>query len=138
MITERIDGESHEQEEGGATILVVEDDELLLSLVERFLTENGFRVLTANDGLEAVHFYRTHGKRIRIVLMDIDLPTLNGLDAFQRMKEINADVRVVFASGSLNPSLKHQLREAGAKRFVQKPYGPDDILKTIREVLQEE
>lgn len=119
-------------------ILLVEDEELLRTLMEDYLGERGFRVFSARDGAEAVHLYRENWNTIQIVFSDVDLPMLNGLDAFQRMKEINPDVRVIFASGSLNPSLKHQLRQAGAKRFVQKPYGLDDILKTIREVLQEE
>ena len=118
-------------------ILLVEDEELLRSLVERYLQSEGFQVYTAADGIEAVQQYREHWKMIQVVCSDCDLPKLNGFEAFQQMKAINADVKVMFASGFFKPQVIQQLRAAGVKYFVQKPYGPEEILTTIRILLGE-
>ena len=138
MIAENTGMKNHERSEGGEMILIVEDEELLRDLVEEFLKVSGYRVLTANDGLKAVEYYKTHAGEIRVVLLDINLPVLSGPEAFQRMKEINPDVPVIFASGSLNAPLKQKLLAGGAKRVVQKPYGPQEILETIRQILLEQ
>lgn len=117
-------------------ILLVEDEELLRVLVERYLENHGFCVFSAGDGVVAVQLYQEYWREIQIVISDIDLPNMNGVELFQRIKAINPEVQAIVASGSLDVQLEHQLLEAGVKRFLWKPYGPEEILKTIREVLE--
>ncbi|MCX6144923.1 MAG: PAS domain S-box protein [Ignavibacteriales bacterium] len=119
----------------GQTVLVVEDEEMLLDLLETLLEEQGYRVLTARDGQEAVDIYRQFGDGISIVLSDMGLPKLGGWEVFRQMKEMNPKVRCILASGYFDPDLRVQMVKEGAVDFVQKPYVPNVILARIGEVI---
>lgn len=117
------------------TVLLVEDEVMLLDLLAALLEENGYRVLTAHDGLQAVEVYKKYQKEIGLVLSDMGLPKLGGWDALKQMREINPEVKVILASGYFDPQLKGDMIQSGAKDFVQKPYVPEQILQRIREVI---
>ncbi|MBX2991192.1 MAG: response regulator [Bacteroidetes bacterium] len=127
-----------DQSSGGETILVVEDEQLLLDLVKGLLESKGYKVLSAVDGLEAINIYSSKKDEIDLVLTDLGLPKIDGWEAFQRMKEINPNVKVVFASGYIDTTLRSNLLRAGAKDLVQKPYLPDEILNRVRELVSRE
>ncbi|MFI5251637.1 MAG: response regulator [Bacteroidota bacterium] len=117
------------------TILLVEDEEMLLDLLQTILLSKGFNVLTAKDGLEAIDVYKSHEGKIDLILSDMGLPRMGGWEMFCQIKEMNPKVKAILASGYLDPNLKAEMIKAGAKDFVQKPYEPDIILKRIREVI---
>jgi len=130
------DKESNEEIPGGTeTILLVEDEEVLARLVSAFLEEKGYRVLLSRDGAEAIEMYQRHCHEIDLVFADMGLPILGGWEAFHKMKETNPDVKVIFASGYLDPSAKSELLKKGAKDFIQKPFEPEKVLRRIRQVL---
>lgn len=120
---------------GTETLLVVEDEEMLLELEKTLFGGKGYRVLTARDGVEAIEVYSNHKDEIALVLTDMGLPKLGGWEAFQKMKEINPQVKVILASGYLDPNLKSEMLKAGAIDFVQKPYVPHELLRRIREMI---
>ena len=121
----------------GQTVLLVEDEEMLLDLLQALLEENGYRVLTAKDGMEAVEVYRSHVEEISIVLSDMGLPKLGGWEAFRRMREMNPDIRCILASGYFDPDLRMDMIKEGAIDFVQKPYIPNVILARISEAIHD-
>lgn len=121
---------------GHETILVVEDEELLLELVQSFLEDKGYTVLTARDGQEAVEVYARHKDEIELVLSDMGLPKMGGWEAFRRMREIDPNVKAILASGYLDPNVRSEMLKAGAKDFVQKPYDIDEILVRLREAIE--
>jgi YesN/AraC family two-component response regulator len=92
-------------------------------------------VFTAQDGKEAVEMFKQHQQEVDIVLTDMGLPGMTGVDEFKILKEIAPNVKVIFASGFFEPVIKSDLYIAGAKGFIQKPYSPGEILQKIREVL---
>ncbi|MEK6572226.1 MAG: response regulator, partial [Bacteroidota bacterium] len=120
---------------GKETILLVEDEEMLLDLLGTLLAGKGYRVLTSKDGIEAVDVYRRHRSEVALVLMDVGLPRLSGQEVLQKLKEMNPKVRVILASGYLDPLIKSEMLQAGAKYFVQKPYVPNEILRQVRDTL---
>ncbi len=122
---------------GSETILVIEDEPMLLDLLQILLSTNGYDVLTAADGEEALRIYRERHRDIALVLSDMGLPKLGGWEVFQKMREVNPRVRSILASGYLDQHLRADLLAAGAKDFIQKPYIPDEILRRIREVIDE-
>ncbi|MDD8017094.1 MAG: PAS domain S-box protein [Bacteroidota bacterium] len=127
---------SSEEIKGGTeTILLVEDEEALIFLIQVLLESKGYRVLTVGDGIEAVEFYRQHKSEIDLVVTDIGLPRLTGDEVFLEMKKINPDLKLMLASGYLEPEKRSELLQSGAKDFVQKPYEPDEVLMKIRRVL---
>ena len=120
---------------GNETILIVEDEEMLTELMKIILEEKGYTVLTASDGDEAVALYTRHQREIRLVLSDLGLPRMNGFEVYRKLKNLNPGIRMILASGYLEPEMKSQILREGARYFIQKPYTPDTILRTIRRVL---
>ncbi len=120
---------------GTETILLVEDEEMLIQMVSFLLESKGYNVLCAHDGLEAVSVYQSHKNEIALVVTDMGLPVLTGIDEFKKIKEINPHVKVIFASGYFEPDVKSELLKDGANGFIQKPYEPDYVLRLIRQVL---
>ncbi len=117
------------------TILVVEDEEMLLDLVKSLLEDRGYNVMTARDGQEGLDKYTTHHKQIACILTDMGLPKLGGWEMFLKMKEVNPDVKAILASGYCDPKIRSEMMNEGAKDFIQKPYVTEIVLNRIREVI---
>jgi CheY-like chemotaxis protein len=120
---------------GTETLLIAEDEEMLLDLLRGLFAGKGYTVLTARDGIEAVEVYRQHMDKVALVLMDMNLPKLGGWETYLKLKEVNPKAKVIIASGFVGPNLKSEILKAGAKDFVQKPYIPVEILRRVRRVL---
>jgi two-component system cell cycle sensor histidine kinase/response regulator CckA len=124
--------------EGGTeTILLVEDEEMLRSLTKMVLKGKGYNVVTASDGEEAVRMFMLRQNDIALVLSDLGLPKLNGYDVLKQVKRIKPSVKFIIASGYIEPAEKSEILESGARDFIQKPYVPNDMLRRIRQVLDE-
>ncbi len=120
---------------GAGRVLVVDDEPLVRKLTCCVLERDGFGVLTAADGEEALAVYRDHAAEIDLVLLDYMMPKLNGLQVFQALQKMDRNVRVIFSSGYTMDSDSDQLLATGARAFVPKPYRPEQLLKVVREVL---
>lgn len=118
------------------TILVVEDEQLMLRLLEKFLSRQGYQVLVASDGEQAIEAYCRHKTEIDVVLLDVGLPKVKGMDVLLKMKDENPDVRVVIASGYLEPKVKTEMYRAGVKDFIDKPYMLPEVLETLRSLTE--
>jgi CheY-like chemotaxis protein len=120
---------------GKETLLVVEDEELLMMSLRMMLVEKGYNVISAGDGLEAVNIYKEKKKDIALVLTDLGLPKITGMEECRQIKTINPDARMVVATGFLDPVMKSEFLKAGVKDFLYKPYDIKQVLKVIRLVL---
>jgi two-component system, cell cycle sensor histidine kinase and response regulator CckA len=120
---------------GNETILLVEDEESLLHLVGMFLVGKGYRVLSAGDGESAVKMLQSHKEQVSLVFMDIDLPRLNGWDAYLKMKEINPSLRAILTSGYRLSVSQEEMTKEGVRVFLPKPYSPAEVFKRIRKEL---
>jgi DNA-binding response OmpR family regulator len=118
------------------TMLIVDDERLMLRLLEKFFSQHGYHVLVASDGEQAIEVYRSYKRRIDAVLLDIRLPKTTGEEVFRRMKEENATVKVIIASGFLETSIKNEMTFAGVKRFVNKPYVLNELLEVFQDVIE--
>ncbi len=122
--------------QGGAeTILLVEDEDSLRELVASLLREQGYSVLQAADGEEAVQVYAEHADHIALVFTDLGLPKLSGWQAFRKMRGIRPSVKAIVATGYLEPMLKSEIAESGVMEFLQKPYRPGEIFRKVREAI---
>jgi PAS domain S-box-containing protein len=116
---------------GKGRVLLVDDEESLLTLGARMLKHLGFTVLTAENGLRAVELYREREKEIDLVLMDLTMPYINGVEAFLELRNLNPDVRVILASGYSREDMANRYAGKGLAAILQKPYN----LTRLREVL---
>ncbi|MGQ9713994.1 MAG: GAF domain-containing protein [Anaerolineae bacterium] len=120
---------------GQETILVVDDEEDVRGLVTRVLRAEGYHVLQAEDGQRAVEVLVQCKDEVDLVMLDLIMPRMDGVETFRRLREIKPDARVLISSG-YSPDLEGQaLLEEGAAGFLQKPYDMDQVLRKVREVL---
>ncbi len=119
----------------GETVLFVEDELEQLKLMETFLTDEGFNVLTARDGAEAVEVHRRFRDAIAVVVLDLGLAKLNGWEAFRIMKQMNPKLKGILASGFLSAEVKSQLANGTLSALVPKPYEPRQLLTNIERAI---
>ena len=128
--------ETLEEIQGGTeTLLVVEDEEMLAIPLQMALVDKGYKVLVAGDGFAALKIYQERKNDIALVLTDLGLPTISGLEVCNKIKQINPKERVILATGFLDPEVKAKFLKAGVERFLYKPYDLTKVLKEIRIVL---
>jgi two-component system cell cycle sensor histidine kinase/response regulator CckA len=122
--------------QGDKTILIVEDEPLMLRLLEKFFGRHGYQVLMAEDGEQAIEVYCCFKHTINAVLLDMRLPKIMGEEVFYKMKEEDPAVKVVMASGFFDRDVRTEMALAGAKRFVNKPYNMEELLEIFRIVIE--
>ncbi len=123
---------------GSETILVVEDEEAVSSLVVRVLRERGYRVLLARDGGEALEIWRRYPARIDLVLTDVVMPHVGGPELIEQLHAMGQRPRVLFASGYTNQALS-SLRGLDLEvDVIEKPYSVADLVARVRLALDRE
>jgi two-component system, cell cycle sensor histidine kinase and response regulator CckA len=120
------------------TILVVEDEVQMQEVMGELLQSNGYTVLLANDGLEAIEMYKQRGEQIALVILDVMLPELDGRDTYYELKKINENIKVFFCSGYTSLVEIQSLLEKENLYAIQKPFSPKEFLAVVKEVLSEE
>jgi two-component system cell cycle sensor histidine kinase/response regulator CckA len=121
---------------GSETVLVVEDEESVRALLRRILKEGGYTVLLAANGAEAVERYAERSTEIDLVVLDIIMPQMGGRETYERLREINPEVKVLLSSGYSENGQAQDILAAGARGFLQKPYDLRAVLHSVRETLE--
>jgi PAS domain S-box-containing protein len=119
------------------SILVVDDEELIRQVTKYALEENCYHVIEAKDGPEALVVFARHADSIQLVVTDIMLPFMDGVELVRSLKKIKPDVLIIAASGEGDQQLVSRLEELGIATFLPKPYGIDKLLATVGATLQE-
>lgn len=117
------------------TVLVVDDEESVRGLVQHMLEVMGFTVITANDGREGVAAFKKDSAIIRLVVLDMTMPHLDGSETFRELRRIRSDVKAILTSGYNEQSAINQFSGKGLAGFIQKPFRYDDFQAVVRKVL---
>jgi DNA-binding response OmpR family regulator len=104
--------------------------------MRELMESEGFSVLTACDGEEAVRIYREQPRRIGLVISDLQMPKLGGWNTFLKIRECDAAARVILLSGDFEPRRRAEMSAAGVTGYLTKPIRPDEMLRTIRTALE--
>lgn len=120
---------------GAAHVLVAEDEEGVRRTLKAILVALGYQVTLCNDGQDAVDFYKTSWRDVNLVILDMVMPRMGGLDAFLAMQAINPSLRAILCSGYSMSGNVQKILDAGVKRFIQKPFQISDLSRVIAEVL---
>jgi PAS domain S-box-containing protein len=120
---------------GTETILIAEDESMVRELAVRILTQAGYSVLVAGDGMEAVEIFEDNADRISLVLLDAVMPRLTGHEAYDQIKFRKPDLPVVFCSGHDPETRQVKLLVDAGVQIVQKPFDSNVLLRVIREML---
>jgi DNA-binding response OmpR family regulator len=115
------------------TVLLVEDDELVRDAMTRTLVREGYLVMTAPTGHDAIGLLRTPLSPIDVVLLDINLPDISGIDLCARFRELQPNLKVVVCTGGTDPEEAAELLKMGINGYFPKPVPMDDLLAAVHE-----
>ena len=104
--------------------------------MQKLLEKEGFQVLAAQDGAEAVELHSRYKNEIGIALLDLGLPNMSGWEAFQKMKKINPKLKGILASGYVSAEAESRLAKGELNGVLQKPYAAAEVLATIKRAFQ--
>ena len=112
-------------------ILLVDDEEMILSVADEMIQVLGYNVITARDGQEALDTYRDKKDQIDMVILDLIMPGMGGGETFDQLKSLNPDVKVLLSSGySINGQASTILKR-GCRGFIQKPFSLQALSQKI-------
>jgi two-component system cell cycle sensor histidine kinase/response regulator CckA len=120
---------------GTGTVLLVDDEEMILEVGRELLKAMGYQVLITRDGKEAIETYKENQDNIDIVLLDMVMPDIGGGEAYDRMKEINPDIKVLLSSGYGIDGQATEILKRGCDGFIQKPFSVEDLSQKLSEIL---
>ena len=117
------------------TVLLVDDEESILSVGKQMLERIGFTVITARDGREAVELYKQNLEEISLVLLDLVMPHLDGEETFRELRRAKSNVKVVMCSGYNEQEVTQKFAGKTISGFIQKPYTFNQIKGKILKIL---
>lgn len=119
------------------TVLIVEDEEITRDTMAKVLVSEGYMVLTAATGHDAMGQLRTPLAPINVVLLDVHLPDCSGIDLCARIRQMYPHVPVIVCTGEARPEEGAQLLQLGVSRYFLKPISVDELLASVEQTLKE-
>jgi CheY-like chemotaxis protein len=113
----------------------VDDEEMIIDVGEQLLEKLGYRVIVASSGREAVALYEKNKADVDMLILDMIMPGMSGAETYDRLKEINPDIKVLLSSGYSINGQAQEIIERGCDGFIQKPYNMKELSQAIRETL---
>ena len=142
LITAKIREEDHTPPEeasvgGTETILLAEDDEYVRAMTKSVLTEFGYTIIEAVNGAEAVSKFTEFNETIDLLLLDMIMPKMNGKEALDEIRQLRPDIKAIFSSGYAPETIRQKAALDDGVHLIAKPASPTDLLKKVRQVLDE-
>jgi CheY-like chemotaxis protein len=116
-------------------VLIVDDEEFITLLAQQVLTDEGYRVVTAKNGFQAIELYRKLKDQVSLVILDFVMPVMDGADVFAELQQIDPAVPVVLSSGFAEQDRLRGMLARGLRGFIPKPYTQQKLLDQIRQTL---
>lgn len=121
---------------GSNTVLLVDDEPMILDIGKQMLERTGLEVLTAKSGDKAIEVYKKDFKRIDLVILDLIMPGLTGVDTYYELKKINPEIKVLFSSGYRKNLDVTTIIDQGRSSFIQKPFKMEQLTQEIGKLLE--
>jgi PAS domain S-box-containing protein len=118
-------------------VLLIDDEESMQELGRELLEEEGYRVLIASNGQDAVHLYRQRSAEIQLVILDLVMPGMDGGQTYLELRKINPHLKVFFCTGYMPDQVISALLEEESLKALQKPFNPENFVRMVRDVLDE-
>lgn len=119
-----------------ATILVVEDEEMVRNVARASLEHGGFRVLPAADGDEALRLFAQHSTEISLVLLDLDMPGLSGVQLLRILRRQGLQAPVLVSSGFSELEVARRFQGLAVAGVIEKPFRVDQLIRRVRDALE--
>ena len=123
---------------GEGTVLLVDDEEMILDVGKQMLERMGYHVLLARGGKEAVEVYEEDRDEIEMVILDMIMPEMGGGETYDKLKEINPEIKVLLSSGYSVDGKATEILDRGCDGFLQKPFNVKDMSHKVRAILEKE
>jgi PAS domain S-box-containing protein len=130
-------GVQHTSEKGHETVLIVDDEKDIRRISGRILENNGYRVMTAGSGEEALDVFKEDGDRIQLVILDLGMPGMGGRKCLEELMKIDPEVKVLVSSGYIQDEYDMKTGLDGASGFIPKPFKQEEMINTIKKILSE-
>jgi signal transduction histidine kinase len=124
-----------EQVHGDGTILLVDDEEMIIEVGKAILNKLGYRTLTAVRGIEAIDIYKKNLNSIALVILDMVMPGMNGSETYNRLKEINPEIKILLSSGYTMDVAAHDILKGSSDEFIQKPFNVEILSRKIQQMI---
>ena len=121
---------------GTETVLLVDDEDVILEVLELLLGNLGCKVLTARSGKEAIETYEKNRDQVDLVILDMIMPDMNGGECYDRLKALDPDLKVLLSSGYSCDGQAAEILERGCNGFIQKPFDVTQLSRKLREILK--
>ncbi len=122
---------------GSGTVLLVDDEEMIINVGTHMLERIGYKVLLARSGTEALTVYEHHRDQIDLVILDMIMPQLAGGETYDRMKIMNPHVKVLLSSGYSMSGEATEILKRGCNGFIQKPFNMEELSQKIRSIIED-
>jgi two-component system cell cycle sensor histidine kinase/response regulator CckA len=133
---ERDKDQSPDVSGGTETVLLVDDEDMIMDVGNEMLAALGYHVMVAQNGKQAVELFKENQDKIDMVILDLIMPDMGGGEVFDRLKEINPKVRVLLSSGYSMEGQAQEIMTRGCDGFIQKPFNMEQLSDKLREILE--
>ncbi|MBW2199292.1 MAG: response regulator [Deltaproteobacteria bacterium] len=123
--------------DGIETVLLIDDEQMIIDVGKEMLTQLGYKVLTATSGIEALDVYRRNQDTIDLLVLDMIMPDMEGGATYDKIKDLNPNVKVLLASGYSIDGRASEIMKRGCNGFIQKPFNMKELSDKIRNILDE-
>jgi PAS domain S-box-containing protein len=123
--------------EGKETVLLVDDEDMIIDVGERMLGKLGYKVFTARDGKEAIEVFQKYQEKIDVIVLDMIMPKMGGGESFDRIKKMKPEIKVLLSSGYSINGQATEILNRGCNGFIQKPFNLQNLSKNLRSILEE-
>ncbi len=123
--------------EGKETVLLVDDEDMIIDVGERMLGKLGYKVFTARDGKEAIEVFQKYQEKIDVIILDMIMPKMGGGESFDRIKKMKPEIKVLLSSGYSISGQATEILNRGCNGFIQKPFNLQNLSKNLRSILEE-
>jgi CheY-like chemotaxis protein len=121
--------------EQGKTILLIDDEEMVINISEMMLKKLGYKVLKAHSGYEGLQLFEENKFMIDLIISDLEMPKMNGEEVMDRLREIDPQIKVMLSSGALTDTDEQDVMNKGFNGFLKKPYNIDTLCQKMAEIL---
>jgi CheY-like chemotaxis protein len=120
---------------GSETVLLVDDEAIVIDVSVQMLKKMGYKVFPAHNGREAIEIFKQNNDKIAIVILDLIMPGMGGGEVFERLKEIDTNVKVLLSSGYSINGQAAEILDRGCDGFIQKPFKLNELSYKLREII---